>query len=135
VRYLVDTNACIAYLTQRSGPIVGRIANTNPGDLALCSIVKYELLYGARMSAKVDDNLKKRRQFFAPFQSLPFDDDAAGIAGSVRTTLERQGTPIGPNDLLIAAMAVAHGLALVTRNTSEFGRVPELVFEDWEAVP
>ena len=115
MRYLLDTNACIAYLTQRSGPIAGRIANTNPGDLALCSIVKYELLYGAHKSAKVDDNLEKLRQFFVAFRSLPFDDDAAGIAGSVRTTLERQGTPIGPNDLLIAAIAVAQPTAGLQR--------------------
>jgi tRNA(fMet)-specific endonuclease VapC len=135
VRYLLDTNACIAYLTQRSGPIVGRIANTNPGELALCSIVKYELLYGAHKSAKAAENLEKLHRFFSQFRSLPFDDDAAGIAGEVRATLEGQGTPIGPNDLLIAAIALAHGLIIVTRNTSEFGRVPALAFEDWEAVP
>jgi tRNA(fMet)-specific endonuclease VapC len=69
-----------------------------------------------------------RRQFV----SLPFDDHAGEEAGRVRAYLAGLGTPIGPNDLLIAAIALANGLTLVTHNTSEFSRVPGLNIEDWQ---
>ncbi|MBN1946529.1 MAG: type II toxin-antitoxin system VapC family toxin [Bradymonadales bacterium] len=132
MRYLLDTNTCIAYLTKRSAPVVEHIKGMRPVDLALCSIVKSELIYGAHKSAKVNENIEKLNAFFAAVHSLPFDDRAAEIAGEVRATLDRQGTPIGPNDLLIAAIAFANGLTLLTHNTKEFSRVNGLVIEDWE---
>ena len=61
-----------------------------------------------------------------------FDRDAARIYGSLRADLERAGTMIGPNDLMIASIALAHGLTLVTHNAAEFARVPGLKVEDWE---
>jgi tRNA(fMet)-specific endonuclease VapC len=130
--FLVDTNACIAYLPQGSAQMVSRISSTKPSSLALCSVVKYELIHGARKSAKAEENLKKLDTFFAPLRSFSFDDGAATVAGEVRATLERQGTPIGPHDPL-AAIAIAYGLTLVTHNTSEFGRIAGLPLEDWEA--
>lgn len=135
MKYLLDTNACIAYLTARSAPVVDRVKRTRPSDLALCSVVKSELIYGANKSANVSDNLETLERFFAPFHSLPFDDLAAGIAGGVRANLASLGTPIGPNDLLIAAIALANGLILVTHNLGELGRVPGLTIEDWEVAP
>ena len=72
------------------------------------------------------------RQFFANLPSLPFDDDAAEHFGDIRATLARQGKPIGPYDLQIAAIARAHGLIVVTHNTREFTRVPGLMLEDWQ---
>ena len=65
-------------------------------------------------------------------ESLPFDDPAAEIYGQLRTALEKQGKLIGPYDLLIAATALAHGVTLVTHNTEEFKRVPDLTLEDWQ---
>jgi tRNA(fMet)-specific endonuclease VapC len=132
VRYLLDTNACIKYLTERSEPVLTRIRKHGPSEVALCSIVKSELLYGAHKSARADDNLATLTRFFEPFVSYPVDDAAAEIAGRVRATLDAQGSPIGPNDLLIAAVALANSLTLVTHNLDEFGRVPELTIEDWE---
>jgi tRNA(fMet)-specific endonuclease VapC len=67
--------------------------------------------------------------------SIDFDDAAAGIYGQIRAHLASRGTPIGPNDVLIAAIAVANGITLVTHNTSEFSRVPGLLIEDWEVPP
>jgi tRNA(fMet)-specific endonuclease VapC len=64
------------------------------------------------------------------FLSLPFDDRAAEEYGKIRAHLEGLGTPIGPNDLLTAAIALAYSLILVTHNTTEFSRVPGLVLED-----
>ena len=97
--------------------------------------MKSELLYGARKSARVDENLRLLRRFFGPLVSLPFDDRCADEAGLIRLDLERSGRPIGPNDLLIAATARAHDLVLVTGHTREFGRVPGLRIEDWERPP
>ncbi len=70
--------------------------------------------------------------FFNGFVSLPFDDRASEATGTIRADLERQGTPIGPNDLLIAAIALANNAILVTHNSREFGRVARLKIEDWE---
>ena len=69
---------------------------------------------------------------FADLISLPFDDDAAKAYGEIRAILARLGTPIGPNDLLIASIALVHAAELITHNTKEFSRVPGLRIDDWE---
>jgi tRNA(fMet)-specific endonuclease VapC len=94
-------------------------------------VVKAELLYGAHRSARPDENLRTLDTLFQAFQSVPFDDVAAEHYGRIRAELAAQGTPIGPNDLLIAATALAYNLVLVTHNTREFSRVPGLIVEDW----
>jgi tRNA(fMet)-specific endonuclease VapC len=68
-----------------------------------------------------------------PFRSLPFDDASAEVYGRIRAQLGAQGNLIGPNDLLIASIALANNLTLVTHNTREFSRIPELRIEDWVA--
>ena len=130
--YLLDTNVCIHLLNQRHEAIVQRFRQHNPIDIALCSVVKAELLYGAQRSQRREANLQTLRTFFAPLASLHFDDDAAEHYGQIRADLLAQGQPIGPNDFLIAAIARAHDATLVTRNSAEFGRVPGLRLEDWE---
>ena len=74
-------------------------------------------------------------EFFEPFESLVFDDGCADVYGSVRTQLERVGRPIGPNDLMIAAITLQHSCSLVTHNVQEFSRVEGLQIEDWEEAP
>jgi tRNA(fMet)-specific endonuclease VapC len=130
--FLLDTNACIRILNGSSPPLAARLQATNPAEVRLCAVVKAELLYGARKSARVNDNFRLLRRFFGPLISLPFDDRCAEEAGLIRLDLERSGRPIGPNDLLIAAIARAHDLVLVTHNSREFGRIPGLQLEDWE---
>lgn len=105
----------------------------SPGEIALCSIVKAELLYGARHSKRVEANLQLLAKFFAPLVSLPFDDRCAEEAGLICADLAGQGSPVGANDLLIAATARAHDAVLVTHNSGEFARVTGLRLEDWEA--
>ncbi len=95
-------------------------------------MVKAELLYGARHSQRVEDNLNLLDRFFAPLRSLPFDDTCAHHYGLIRDDLARRRTPIGPNDLMIASIARRHDLTLVTHNTGEFRRVMGLRVEDWE---
>jgi tRNA(fMet)-specific endonuclease VapC len=95
-------------------------------------VVKAELFYGALKSNNPHRNLEKQRQFVDRFASLPFDDEAAEAYSQIRARLEELGTPIGPNDLMIAAIAVTNNAVLVTHNTREFGRVEGLQYEDWE---
>jgi len=131
--FLLDTNVCIRILNGSSPPVAARLQATNPAEVRLSAVVKAELLYGARKSTRIDDNLRLLRRFFTPFVSLPFDDRCAEEAGLIRLDLERSGRPIGPNDLLIAASARAHDLVLVTHNRREFGRIPGLRVDDWES--
>ncbi|MCS6920177.1 MAG: type II toxin-antitoxin system VapC family toxin, partial [Fimbriimonadales bacterium] len=98
-----------------------------PSEIAIPAIVKAELCYGAYRSASPERNMQLVREFLAPFVCLPFDEQTAEVYGRLRHELASQGTPIGPNDLLIAATALAYKLIVVTNNLAEFERVPELV--------
>jgi tRNA(fMet)-specific endonuclease VapC len=131
--YLLDSNACIRLLNESASSNMARkLAELTPDDIRLCSVVKSELYYGAYKSTRRDRNLANLNRFFSQFISLPFDDNAAAIAGQVRAQLDVAGTPIGSNDLLIAAIAVSNDLTLVTHNTREFSRINGLKYEDWE---
>jgi tRNA(fMet)-specific endonuclease VapC len=130
--YLLDTDTCVAHLRRpERTTIADRLASCGPLGVALCSIVKAELLYGALRSRKAAENLARLQDFFSQFTSLPFDDAAAVAYGRIRSELAARGTPIGPNDLMIAAVALANDLTLVTHNTDEFGRVAGLKLDDW----
>ncbi len=133
MRYLLDTNTCIRLLNQDNAGVAERFKACQPADIALCSVVKAELLYGARRSARVEFNLRRLEVFAAPLQSVPFDDRCAQDYGLIRADLAAQGKPIGANDLMIAAIARAHDLVLVTHNSGEFNRVVGLRVEDWES--
>ena len=130
--YLLDSNVCIHLLNERHTEIEKEFRLRSPSDIALCSIVKAELLFGARYSQRVNANLQRLKQFFAPLASLPFDDRCAEEYGQIRADLTAQGNLIGPNDMLIAATARAYDTILVTHNTYEFGRITALRLEDWE---
>jgi tRNA(fMet)-specific endonuclease VapC len=94
-------------------------------------VVKAELLFGARNGSRAAENLRRLDRFFEAFESLPFDDDAAQAYGLLRAELRRAGKPIGANDMLIAAIALAHRATLVTRDDDDFLRVPGLRVESW----
>ena len=134
MKYLLDSNTCIGWLRLSQPKLVARIAQENPSDLVICSIVVCELIYGAERAAPEHraNNRWRVAQLRQQFTSLPFDDTAAEECGRVRAHLAALGTPIGPNDLLIASIARSQSLTLVTHNTSEFSRVPGLSLEDWQ---
>jgi tRNA(fMet)-specific endonuclease VapC len=132
MNYLLDTNTCVQYLNGRSPNVKQRLEKTPAKEIVVCSIVKAELFFGAMKSVNPRRSLAKQKKFLDQVDSLPFDDQSAEIYGRIRAQLESQGTPIGPNDLLIAAIAIANNLTLVTHNTREFGRVAGLNIEDWE---
>lgn len=130
--YLLDTNACIELLRGQSPALATKLAKLNPQQLAVCSVVRAELFFGAYRSNNREHALATVKEFLDHFQSLPFDDHAAEIYGELRAFLTTNGNLIGPNDLLIAAIALAHKVTLVTHNTREFSRVPDLDIEDWQ---
>jgi tRNA(fMet)-specific endonuclease VapC len=133
VKYTLDSNACISHLRPRGNTkVTAQLARKHPMDVTICSVVRGELLYGAIRSNDVPGNMAKVNAFLAHFTSLPFDDAAAIHYAEIRGDLAKAGTPIGPNDLMIAAIARANGLTIVTHNTSEFSRVQGLAIEDWE---
>ena len=131
MRYLLDTNVCVDYLTGRYPCVAERLQATVPADVAVSAIAVAELRYGADKSARPDANHRVLGMFLGDVATLDFDGEAAAAYGRLRTSLERDGTPIGPNDMLIAAQALAAQLILVTDNTGEFGRVKGLVVENW----
>ncbi|KPV54317.1 twitching motility protein PilT [Kouleothrix aurantiaca] len=130
--YLLDSNTCIAFLRSRTSPVKEALARIQASDIALCSIVVAELYEGAYRSAQQQNNLAKVGQFVAQFIVLPFDTIAAQIAGQQGARLAALGTPIGPHDLQIAAIALEHDLTLVTHNVREFSRINGLRIEDWQ---
>jgi tRNA(fMet)-specific endonuclease VapC len=132
MRYLLDTNVCVMYLNGRSISVRDRLHSISLAEMAVCSIVKAELFYGAMRSNNPTRTLERQQDFLASFVSLPFDDEVALVCGQIRARLASTGTPIGACDLLIAAIALANNLTLVTHNTREFGRVNGLQVEDWE---
>lgn len=128
---LLDTDICIHLLNAREPELIERFLDHAPNQLALCTIVRAELFWGARNSRRVDENLERVRAFAEPLLSVPFDDDCASQYGLIRADLQSRGRPIGPNDTLIASIALAHEATLVTRNSREFSRVSGLKLERW----
>jgi tRNA(fMet)-specific endonuclease VapC len=131
VSYLLDTNICVAFLNQKDTALRKRFQKTDPDEVKLCSIVKAELLYGARNGTRIEENLATLAKFFDLFESVAFDDTAAEHYAMLRVHLRRAGTPIGANDMLIASIAIAADATLVTRNQDEFVRVPGLRVQAW----
>ena len=130
--YLLDTNACIQFLNGTSDALRSNFQKHTPSDIALCSVVKAELLFGARYSQRVEANLLRIKQFSSPLISLAFDDKCAEEYAQIRADLSCQGKIIGSNDMLIASIARVYDAVLVTNNTGEFSRIANLRVEDWQ---
>jgi tRNA(fMet)-specific endonuclease VapC len=130
LRYLLDTNILSALIRQPQGQVASTLARRGCATVCTSIVVAAELRFGARklgsktLTAKVDDLL-------ASLPVLALDAGADRIYAEVRLQLEQAGTPIGPNDMLIAAHALESGLTLVTDNLDEFGRVEGLQVENW----
>ena len=133
MRYLLDTNACIALLNRSSPPLLMRLRRHAPADVGLPAPAASELYYGAFKSRRASRNLDLLDRM--QFEIVPFDAHDARAAGAIRSELEAAGMPIGPHDLLIAGQARARKLVLVTANSREFRRVAGLECEDWSASP
>lgn len=130
LRYLLDTNILSALIRQPQGPVASTLVRRGYATVCTSIVVAAELRFGAlklgsrTLTAKVDDLL-------ASLPVLALDAGADRIYAEIRLQLEQAGTPIGPNDMLIAAHALESGLTLVTDNSDEFGRVAGLQVENW----
>ena len=125
---LLDTSVIVAALRRDAG-VLRRLRASSPDDFRIPSVAVAELAYGAERSADPARATVIWRAFVEPFEVVPFDRAAAEVHGRLRFALRTQ--PIGERDLLIAATAAAHGLAVATGNVREFTRVPGLVVEAW----
>jgi tRNA(fMet)-specific endonuclease VapC len=134
VKYLLDTNACIALINDKVPAVRSRLQKVLAADekVVISSVVAFELWYGVAKSARPEANARLVETFFAgPVGLLSFEPEDAKVAGRVRADLESVGKPIGAYDLLIAAQALRHQMTLITANGREFGRVKGLEWEDW----
>lgn len=131
MRYMLDTNIVAYAKNNRPEVVYERMSHFDPKDLCVSVITLAELEYGVFNSSNPERNQLALTLFLANIEVVPFDDDAAVEYGRIRADLRRKGTPIGANDLMIAAHAKSLGVTLVTNNTREFGRVEGLMLEDW----
>ena len=129
---ILDTNT-ISYYFRGDPQVVPRMQALRPADLGVPALVEYELRYGLQRlpEAAATPRLAALTQLLRPMQLLSFDSDCALYAAKIRVALEASGTPIGPHDTLIAAIALRHQATLVTRNIDEFSRVPSLICLNW----
>jgi tRNA(fMet)-specific endonuclease VapC len=131
MRYMLDTNACIALIKHKQIKTLNRIRRTQPGQVGISAISLAELRYGADKSANAEVNHRALDELLLVLQVASFDESASRAYGQVRAKLESRGKPIGALDTMIAAHALALNAVIVTNNTKEFKRVKDLKVEDW----
>jgi tRNA(fMet)-specific endonuclease VapC len=131
IRYMLDTNICIRIIKDRPDPLCRKLSRLAVGDVAISSIVSAELWYGVASSEKKRQNEAALKDFLDYVEVIGWPSEAGPVYGRIRAELRKRGRPIGAMDLLIAAHAVHLGAVLVTENTKEFERVPDLKIENW----
>jgi len=131
--YLLDTDIS-SYIMKRShGAVLSRLQTVPIGAVAISVITKSELLYGVEVSPRRQQDSLALSEYLRHVEVLDFPDEAASHYAQIRAALKANATMIGANDLFIAAHARSLRLTLVTNNTGEFGRVPDLKIENWAA--
>jgi tRNA(fMet)-specific endonuclease VapC len=130
MKYLLDTNICIYLINDRPKKVQDRFKRHHIGDIGISSITASELAFGVAKSGSAKNRIALEK-FLLPLQIADYDAEAAMIYGEIRATLEAQGKPIGPLDMLIAAHAMSLRAVLVTNNEREFKRVSQLKVENW----
>jgi len=133
MRFMLDTDSCIALIKRKPASILRRLTALAPGEAGLSAVTLAELRYGVAKSSKREANGQALDEFLLPLEVADFDEPAAEIYGAVRAALEKAGTPIGPLDTQIGAHALSLGAALVSHNVREFRRIPGLTVVDWLA--
>ena len=131
LRYLLDTNICIYIAKQRPPSVAARFAKLAAGSVGMSLITYGELRYGAEKSSQRGSTLDKLERLQSIIPVISPDAVVGERYGAIRAHLERAGTPIGNNDLWIAAHALSLGVTLISNNTREFERVPKLKLDNW----
>ncbi|MEX1032480.1 MAG: type II toxin-antitoxin system VapC family toxin [Cellvibrionaceae bacterium] len=127
---VLDTNTLI-YFFKGEGKVAETLLQHAPSDIGIPAIVLYELRVGIAKSSSPQKRTQQLDELMSVVKVLPFGPAEAVASADVRATLEKQGTPIGPYDILIAGTALAHGATLVSRNAKEFKRIKALRIENW----
>ena len=128
--YALDTNTVI-YFFKNVGHVAEHLFSLPPHEIALPSVVLYELEVGIAKSTAPEKRRAQLNELLTVVRVLPFTENEAVISAKVRASLEQAGTPIGPLDMMIAGTALANNATLVTHNTKEFSRIDSLRLEDW----
>jgi tRNA(fMet)-specific endonuclease VapC len=131
LRYLLDTNICIYISKEKPRSVLERFESINSGDIAMSLVTYAELLFGAEKSNASEKSKKILLELTTLIPPLPLSLEVAGYYAKIRSFLERKGNIIGNNDLWIASHALTLKTILVTNNTKEFSRVPNLRIENW----
>ena len=131
MKYMLDTNIVIYVIKHKPESVLQKFQRLEPSDFCISSITLAEIEYGISKSSRPDRDRFAFDMFISGIDILSFDDAAASEYGPIRAGLERKGTPIGPNDMLIAAHAKSLGFTIVTNNVREFERVEGLKVENW----
>ena len=134
MRYLLDTNACIAILNGNPEAVQQRLDREviARSEVYVSSICLFELWFGVAKSSKREFNRKRLQNFLTgPLLLLSFEAEDAEFSGEIRARLEESGHPAGSYDMLITGQAIRNELILVTANTREFGRIKGLKIENW----
>ncbi|MDJ0713318.1 MAG: type II toxin-antitoxin system VapC family toxin [Prochloraceae cyanobacterium] len=128
---LLDTNICIYIIKRQPPSVLQRFKTYRPGDLSISSITVAELEYGVQKTNASAKNQQALGEFLLPLNIVGFDLNCAVVYGQIRANLEKIGQSIGAMDLLIAAVAIANNLTLVTNNINEFKPISVLKLENW----
>ena len=131
MKYMLDTNVCIATIKECPEEVKEKLLKIPVGEIGISSIVVAELWYGIRLSSMRKHNEVALNEFLEYVIVLDWPEEAAPEYGRIRAQLKKKGTPVGANDLLIAAHALALDAVLVTDNIREFRRIPNLKIENW----
>lgn len=131
MKYLLDTDVCIYLIKKQPSSVLEKLEVCRAGDVGISAVTVAELRYGASKSQRPKQNHEALDQFLAPFELMPFDDNAAAAYGEIRAHLEKTGDLIGPLDMLIAGHAKSLDVTLVTNNIREFKKVKGLKIEAW----
>ena len=131
MRYMLDTNICIYAIKHKPEQVFMRLQEHDPIDICISSVTYAELVHGVEKSKAIERNRVALALLLANIEIMNFDSLAAESYGKIRADLEKEGTPIGPLDMMIAGHAKALGYTVVTNNTKEFERVKGLTLENW----
>ena len=131
MRYMLDTNICIYAIKNKSEQVLRKLKSNVENGLCISAITLAELELGVEKSNRPEKNTAALMQLLSIIEVLPFTDLAAVEYGKLCAYLQRQGTPIGTMDMLIASHAKAENAVIVTNNVREFERVPDLKIENW----
>ncbi|HKW16790.1 MAG TPA: PIN domain-containing protein [Terriglobales bacterium] len=130
-RYMLDTDTCSYVMKRSNSSVLKRLREVRVDDVCISVITKSELLYGVEISPRQRQDETALNAFLVYVDVLEFPDEAALHYAKIRADLKVRGTMIGANHLFIAAHARSLGVTLVTNNMQEFGRVPNLMLENW----